>query len=117
MSDTTELAVQEQHKDKDAVLNVSFTELSRQMFQEDVKLPWYKSDMRDQVDEGLDSIYEIAAAHHVPVFEFVQNDPEYALMCVEINSDTTERTISSTSSTFSELASSKTFNAKSGAIK
>ena len=66
MSNTTELAVQEQHKDKDAVLNVSFTELSRQMFQEDVKLPWYKSDMRDQVDEGLDSIYEIAAAHHVP---------------------------------------------------
>lgn len=85
MSDTTELAVQEQHIDKDAVLNVSFTELSRQMFQEDVKLPWYKSDMRDQVDEGLDSIYEIAAAHHVPVFEFVQNDPEYALMCVEMS--------------------------------
>ena len=85
MSDTTELAVQEQHKDKDAVLNVSFTELSRQMFQEDVKLPWYKSDMRDQVDEGLDSIYEIAAAHHVPVFEFVQKDPEYALMCVEMS--------------------------------
>lgn len=85
MSDTTELAVQEQHKDKDAVLNVSFTELSRQMFQEDVKLPWYKSDMRDQVDEGLDSIYEIAAAHRVPVFEFVQKDPEYALMCVEMS--------------------------------
>ena len=85
MSDTTELAVQEQHKDKDAVLNVSFTELSRQMFQEDVKLPWYRSDMRDDVDEGLDSIYEIAAAHHVPVFEFVQNDPEYAVMCVEMS--------------------------------
>lgn len=85
MSDTTELAVQEQQKDKDAVLNVSFTELSRQMFQEDVKLPWYKSDMRDQVDEGLDSIYEIAAAHHVPVFEFVQKDPEYALMCAEMS--------------------------------
>lgn len=85
MSDTTELTVQEQHKDKDAVLNVSFTELSRQMFQEDVKLPWYKSDMRDQVDEGLDSIYEIAAAHHVPVFEFVQKDPEYAIMCVEMS--------------------------------
>ena len=85
MSDTTELAVQEQHKDKDAVLNVSFTELSRQMFQEDVKLPWYKSDMRDQVDEGLDSIYEIAAAHRIPVFEFVQNDPEYAVMCVEMS--------------------------------
>ena len=85
MSDTTELTVQEQHKDKDAVLNVSFTELSRQMFQEDIKLPWYKSDMRDQVDEGLDSIYEIAAAHHVPVFEFVQNDPEYAIMCVEMS--------------------------------
>ena len=85
MSDTTELAVQEQQKDKDAVLNVSFTELSRQMFQEDIKLPWYKSDMRDKVDEGLDSIYEIAAAHHVPVFEFVQNDPEYALMCVEMS--------------------------------
>ena len=85
MSDTTELVVQEQQKDKDAVLNVSFTELSRQMFQEDVKLPWYKSDMREQVDEGLDSIYEIAAAHHVPVFEFVQNDPEYALMCAEMS--------------------------------
>ncbi len=85
MGDTTELAVQEQHKDKDAVLNVSFTELSRQMFQEDVKLPWYKSDMRDQVDEGLDSIYEIAAAHRVPVFEFVHNDPEYAVMCVEMS--------------------------------
>lgn len=85
MSDTTELAVQEQNKDKDAVLNVSFTELSRQMFQEDVKLPWYKSDMRDQVDEGLDSIYEIAAAHHIPVFEFVQKDPEYAVMCVEMS--------------------------------
>ena len=85
MSDTTELAVQEQQKDKDAVLNVSFTELSRQMFQEDVKLPWYKSDMREQVDEGLDSIYEIAAAHHMPVFEFVQKDPEYAVMCVEMS--------------------------------
>ena len=85
MSGTTELAVQEQQKDKDAVLNVSFTELSRQMFQEDVKLPWYKSDMREQVDEGLDSIYEIAAAHHVPVFEFVQKDPEYAVMCVEMS--------------------------------
>lgn len=85
MSDTTELTVQEQHKDKDAVLNVSFTELSRQMFQEDVKLPWYKSDMRDQVDEGLDSIYEIAAAHRIPVFEFVSNDPEYAVMCVEMS--------------------------------
>ena len=85
MSGTTELAVQGQQKDKDAVLNVSFTELSRQMFQEDVKLPWYKSDMREQVDEGLDSIYEIAAAHHVPVFEFVQKDPEYAVMCVEMS--------------------------------
>ena len=85
MSGTTELAVQEQQKDKDAVLNVSFTELSRQMFQEDVKLPWYKSDMREQVDEGLDSIYEIAAAHHIPVFEFVQKDPEYAVMCAEMS--------------------------------
>lgn len=85
MSNTTELAVQEQHKDKDAVLNVSFTELSRQMFQEDIKLPWYKSEMRDHIDEGLDSIYEIAAAHRIPVFEFVQNDPEYAVMCVEMS--------------------------------
>lgn len=85
MSGTTELAVQDSRKDKDAVLNVSFTELSRQMFQEDIKLPWYKSDMRDQVDEGLDSIYEIAAAHRIPVFEFVQNDPEYAVMCVEMS--------------------------------
>lgn len=72
-------------QDKDAVSSVSFTELSRQMFQEEVKLPWYKSEMRDEIDEALDSIYEIAAAHHVPVIEFVSKDPEYAVMCVEMS--------------------------------
>ena len=52
--------------DNDAVSNVSFTELSRQMFNEDIKLPWYESAKRHEVDEGLDSIYEIASANHLP---------------------------------------------------
>ena len=74
-----------QEQDDDSVSNISFTETARQLFNEEVKLPWYKSEMRDQVDEDLDSIYEIAAAHHISVVEFVMNDPEYAVMCVEMS--------------------------------
>ena len=83
----TELAVVEKEDphDNDQVANISFTELSRQMFSEEVKLPWYNSEMRDQVDCELDSIYEIASAHQVPVIEFVTKDPEYAVMCVEMS--------------------------------
>lgn len=82
MSDVM-IPVEEQSRD--AVANISFTELARQMYNEEVKLPWYKSEMRDQVDEGLDSIYEIASAHKLPVLEFIQQDPEYAVMCVEMS--------------------------------
>lgn len=71
--------------DNDAVSNVSFTELSRQMFNEDIKLPWYESVKRHEVDEGLDSIYEIASANHLPLLQFIAEDPEYAVMCVEMS--------------------------------
>lgn len=71
--------------DNDAVSNVSFTELSRQMFNEDIKLPWYESAKRHKVDEGLDSIYEIASANHLPLLQFIAEDPEYAVMCVEMS--------------------------------
>ena len=71
--------------DNDAVSNVSFTELSRQMFNEEIKLPWYESAKRHAVDEGLDSVYEIASANHLPLLQFIAEDPEYAVMCVEMS--------------------------------
>lgn len=71
--------------DNDAVSNVSFTELSRQMFNEEIKLPWYESAKRHEVDECLDSIYEIASANHLPLLQFIAEDPEYAVMCVEMS--------------------------------
>lgn len=71
--------------DNDAVSNVSFTELSRQMFNEEIKLPWYESAKRHEVDEGLDSIYEVASANHLPLLQFIAEDPEYAVMCVEMS--------------------------------
>lgn len=71
--------------DNDAVSNVSFTELSRQMFNEEIKLPWYESAKRHEVDEGLDSVYEIASANHLPLLQFIAEDPEYAVMCVEMS--------------------------------
>ena len=82
MSD--ELAVVET-KDNDAVSNESFTQVERRILDEQVQLPWYSSEMRDQVDCELDSIYEIASAHQMPVIAFVQQDPEYAVMCVEMS--------------------------------
>ena len=77
--------VDENKQDNDAVSNVSFTELSRQMFNEEIKLPWYESTKRHEVDEGLDSIYEIASANHLPLLQFIAEDPEYAVMCVEMS--------------------------------
>ena len=71
-------------KDNDAVGSISFTQLSRQMFNEDIKLPWY-TDKRRSVDEGLDSIYEIASANNKPLLQFISEDPEYAVMCVEMS--------------------------------
>ena len=70
--------------DTDAVRNGSFTELFRQMSNEPVQLPWYKS-ARHEVDEGLDSIYEVAARHQKPLLAFIQEDPEYAVMIVEMS--------------------------------
>lgn len=77
--------IDENKQDNDAVSNVSFTELSRQMFNEEIKLPWYESAKRHEVDEGLDSIYEIASANHLPLLQFIAEDPEYAVMCVEMS--------------------------------
>ena len=77
--------IDENKHDNDAVSNVSFTELSRQMFNEEIKLPWYESAKRHEVDEGLDSIYEIASANHLPLLQFIAEDPEYAVMCVEMS--------------------------------
>lgn len=84
MSDTTELAVKTQEEDTGPVAQ-SFTEREKQVLNEDTKLPWYASKKRDLVDESLDSIYEIASAHKVTVIAFVQNDPEYAVMCAEMS--------------------------------
>ena len=81
-----EVTVTDENKhDSDAVSNVSFTELSRQMFNEEIKLPWYESAKRHEVDEGLDSIYEIASANHLPLLQFIAEDPEYAVMVVEMS--------------------------------
>lgn len=79
------LSVSEPPRDNDQVSNISFTETTRQLMNEKVQLPWYKSEMRDEIDESLDSIYEVAAAHHLPIIEFVSNDPEYAVMVVEMS--------------------------------
>lgn len=81
-----EVTVTDENKhDNDAVSNVSFTELSRQMFNEEIKLPWYESAKRHEVDESLDSIYEIASANHLSLLQFIAEDPEYAVMCVEMS--------------------------------
>lgn len=69
----------------DAVGALSFTELSRRMFDENIKLPWYKPEDRAPVDCELDSIYEIASAHQMPMLDFIARDPEYAVMCVEMS--------------------------------
>lgn len=64
----------------------SFTQLSKQMLDEEAeKLPWYKSVERKTVDESLDSIYEMASARGVTLIDFVQEDPEYAVMVAEMS--------------------------------
>lgn len=82
MSEELVLA-EKQKQDNDAVVNVSFTELSRHLAQEEVKLPWYASAQRDKVDVNLDSIYEMAMARQITVLQFIMDDPEYAVMCAE----------------------------------
>ena len=85
VAEQNDLSVSEPPHDDDQVSNISFTETTRQLMNEKVQLPWYKSEMRDKVDESLDSIYEVAAAHHLPIIEFVSSDPEYAVMVVEMS--------------------------------
>ena len=84
-----ELAVKEKNNvsevDNDAVSNVSYTELSRQLAQEPAAMPWYASAKKDKVDESLDSIYEMASVRGVTVLQFVKDDPEYAVMCAEMS--------------------------------
>ena len=75
----------EEAVNNDAVGALSFTELSRRMFDENIKLPWYKPEDRAPVDCELDSIYEIASAHQMPMLDFIARDPEYAVMCVEMS--------------------------------
>ena len=77
--------VTEEKEDDDVIVSTSFTELSKQMFNEEVKLPWYESKRRHDVDEGLDSIYEIAAANQQTLLQFISDDPEYAVMVVEMS--------------------------------
>lgn len=82
MSDVFEVTVED--KKEDAVSSVSFTERSRRLMGEMIELPWYESRKRHEVDDGLDSIYEIASANKKPFITFVQEDPEYAVMCAEM---------------------------------
>lgn len=69
----------------DAVSNMSFTQSTRQLMNEEIKLPWYKTARRDEVDESLDSIYEVVSARRITLVEFIKNDPEYAVMIVEMS--------------------------------
>lgn len=85
MSDELMLQQVDEPQDNDAVSAVSFTELSRQMFNEEIKLPWYESVKRNEVDESLDSIYEVAVANQKSLLEFIADDPEYAIMTVEMS--------------------------------
>lgn len=71
--------------DPDAISNISFTQLSRQLFSEDANSRWLKPNMTGEVDESLDSVYEIAAARHLTFMQFIQADPEYAVMCAEMS--------------------------------
>jgi len=86
-----ELAVQEQcelaisEQDNDQIANVSFTEATRQLMNEKLVMPWAGNTTSKEPDEVLDSIYEVAALNHKPVLQFVQDDPEYALLIVEMS--------------------------------
>lgn len=77
--------IEDSQDNDDININESMTSLSKRMLSENTCLPWYKSAKRDTVDEGLDSIYEIAAAHKMSVLAFVHDDPEYAVMCAEMS--------------------------------
>lgn len=63
----------------------TLTDLTKDILNEEVKLPWYSKSSVKEIDEGLDSIYEIASANHTTLIEFIMRDPEYAVMLVEMS--------------------------------
>lgn len=71
--------------DNDAVSNTSLTEVAKKMLNNSIHLPWYESKKRNEVDEGLDSIYEVATANQKTLLQFIAEDPEYAVMVVEMS--------------------------------
>lgn len=79
-----DLAVQDEVRDDDQIANVSFTEATRKMMNEKFVMPWVV-DKKKEVNEVLDSIYEVAALNGKPVLQFIQEDPEYALLIVEMS--------------------------------
>ena len=67
---------------QDAVSAGSFTELSRRMFNESAKFIFSNKGL-DVSEESLDSIYEKASSCHKSLIDFIQSDPEYAVMYAE----------------------------------
>lgn len=72
-------------EDKDAISTVSFTQLSRQMLSEKPTLVYSNSDERPIVEDTLDSVYEVAAQRGKTLLDFVQSDPEYAVLISEMS--------------------------------
>lgn len=66
-------------------ITTTLTALTKDILEEDIKLPWYNKRTIKEVDEGLDSIYEAASARHKTLLEFIMQDPEYAVMLVEMS--------------------------------
>lgn len=73
-----------EQKDSDVFGQISFTEVSRQLFQEDADTPMIEKSARI-VDETLDSVYEVAAMRGETLIEFVRRDPEYAVRVAEMS--------------------------------
>lgn len=70
----------------EAVDNKSMTLLSKRMLSEQAQsAPWIKTCNVREVDESLDSVYEVAAANGLAMIDFVQKDPQYAVMIAEMS--------------------------------
>ena len=61
----------------------SFTEISKRMFNEPAKISFFNKKGLDVSEESLDSIYEKANACHKSLIDFIQDDPEYAVLYAE----------------------------------
>ncbi|MBD5398468.1 hypothetical protein HDR60_03105 [bacterium] len=80
-----ELALREDVQiDNDQIANISFTEATRKMMNEKFTVP-YGGKRDGSVEESLDSIYEVAALNNKPVIQFIQDNPEYALLLAEMS--------------------------------